>query len=107
MTPSLPSFRMVVSLFLIIGWLGLAQRGSCQSPRPTAPPFNASQLEMEPAPAGGIAIRAGRMFDPQTGTNLANQVILIQGDRITDVGPADRVQIPQGAKVIDLSKATV
>ena len=43
----------------------------------------------------------------RSGTNLTNQVILIQGDRITDVGPADRVQIPQGARVIDLSGATV
>ncbi len=77
------------------------------SPRPAAPPFNAATLDMEPPPAGGIAIRAGRMFDPKSGTNLANQVILIQGDRITDVGPASQVQIPAGAKVIDLSKATV
>src|SRR5206468_3318542 len=28
-------------------------------------------------------------------------------DRIADVGPADRVQIPSGAAVIDLSRATV
>jgi imidazolonepropionase-like amidohydrolase len=33
--------------------------------------------------------------------------VLISGDRITDVGPADRVQVPAGAKVIDLSQATV
>jgi imidazolonepropionase-like amidohydrolase len=36
---------------------------------------------------------------------LANQIVLIRGDRITDVGPA--VQIPAGATVIDLSQATV
>jgi dihydroorotase-like cyclic amidohydrolase len=38
---------------------------------------------------------------------LTNQVILVKDGRIADVGPADRVQIPQGAKVIDLSRATV
>src|SRR5437867_8409830 len=54
-----------------------------------------------------VAVRAGRLFDPQSGVNLANQVVLIRGDRITDVGAANRVQIPAGAKVIDLSKATV
>src|ERR1700758_1866448 len=54
-----------------------------------------------------VAVRAGRMFDPKSGTNLSNQVVLIRGDRITDAGPAARVQIPAGAKVIDLSKATV
>src|SRR5579864_3311341 len=53
------------------------------------------------------AVRAGKMFDPKSGTNLTNQVVLITGDKITDVGPADRVKIPAGAKVIDLSKATV
>ena len=53
------------------------------------------------------AVRAGKMFDPKSGTNLANQVVLITGDKITDVGPADKVTIPAGAKVIDLSKATV
>ncbi len=62
---------------------------------------------MQPPPPQGVAVRAGRMFDPKSGTNLTNQVIVIKGDRITDVGPADRVQIPSGAKVVDLSHATV
>ena len=53
------------------------------------------------------AVRAGKMFDPKSGANLTNQVVLISGDKITDVGPADKVTIPAGAKVIDLSKATV
>jgi imidazolonepropionase-like amidohydrolase len=54
-----------------------------------------------------LAIRAGRLFDPKSGANLNNQLVLIVGDRITDVGPADRLQVPAGAKVIDLSHATV
>lgn len=57
------------------------------------------------SPAQTIAVRAGRMFDPRTGTLLTNQVIVIRGDRITDVGP--NAQIPAGARVIDLSRATV
>jgi imidazolonepropionase-like amidohydrolase len=60
-----------------------------------------------PAAAQITAVRAGRMFDPKSGTNLSNQVVLIRGDRITEVGPATRLQIPAGAKVIDLSNATV
>ncbi len=75
--------------------------------RPEAPPFDASRMTMQPPPPEGVAIRAGRLFDPRTGTNLTNQVIVIQGDRITDVGPGDRVKIPAGARVIDLSAATV
>jgi len=54
-----------------------------------------------------VAVRAGRLFDPASGTNRTNQVVLIRGDRITDVGAADRVQVPSGARVIDLSQATV
>jgi len=58
------------------------------------------------APADqSIAIRAGRMFDSRSGTMLNNQVILIRGDKITDVGPG--LAIPAGARVIDLSNATV
>ena len=41
-----------------------------------------------------MAIRVARLFDAKTGTIAANQVILIKGDRIADVGP--NVQIPAG-----------
>jgi imidazolonepropionase-like amidohydrolase len=54
-----------------------------------------------------VAIRAGHLFNSKSGTMLANQVVLIDGEKITDVGPADRVQIPAGVQVIDLSQATV
>ena len=59
------------------------------------------------AQAQTVAIRAGRLFDPKSGTDLQNQVIVVSGDRITDVGPASTVKIPAGARVIDLSFATV
>src|SRR6266403_413492 len=54
-----------------------------------------------------VAVRAGHLFNSKSGTMLANQVVLINGEKITDVGPADRIQIPPGAQVIDLSQATV
>lgn len=53
------------------------------------------------------AIRAGRLFDSKSGKILENQIILVEGEKISSVGPADQVQIPSGAQVIDLSKATV
>jgi imidazolonepropionase-like amidohydrolase len=53
------------------------------------------------------AIRAGKLFDPKSGQMLANQVVLIQGQRIASVGPAASVSIPAGTKVFDLSHATV
>lgn len=54
-----------------------------------------------------VAVRAGRLFDGKSDRLHTNQVVLINGDRIVEVGPADRVTIPVGAKVIDLSAATV
>ncbi|PYR36893.1 MAG: Xaa-Pro dipeptidase [Acidobacteria bacterium] len=52
-----------------------------------------------------IAIRAGRLFDAKAGTMLHNHVVLIRGERIVDVGAS--VTVPAGARVIDLSNATV
>ncbi len=51
------------------------------------------------------AIKAGRLIDPETGTSAANQVILVEGERIRAVGA--NVAIPPNATVIDLSKLTV
>jgi imidazolonepropionase-like amidohydrolase len=60
-----------------------------------------------PPVPGAIAIRAGRLFDTSTGQMLTKQVVLISGERITGAGPEDRVRIPAGVPVIDLSQATV
>jgi imidazolonepropionase-like amidohydrolase len=54
---------------------------------------------------GIVAIKAGRLVDPATGTAAANQVLLVSGGKIEAVG-AD-VAIPAGAQVIDLSNASV
>ena len=54
-----------------------------------------------------VAVRAGRLFNSKSGQVMTKQVVLIQGERITDVGPEDQIKIPQGARVIDLSQATV
>src|SRR5882757_3217116 len=56
-------------------------------------------------PTQVVAIRAGRFFDAKSGVMLNNQVVLIRGDRIVDVGAA--VQIPPEARVLDFSSATV
>ena len=51
------------------------------------------------------AIRAGRLIDPDKGTSLTDQVILVRGNRIEEVGK--NVVIPADAKIIDLTKMTV
>ena len=64
-------------------------------------------------PAGGqtspgpqlVAIKAGKVVDPETGKTAANQIILVEGKKIKEIG--SNVTIPTDAKIIDLSKATV
>ena len=58
-------------------------------------------------PAVKLAVRAGKLFDSNSGSLLADEVVLVDGERITDVGPAAKVRIPAGVRVIDLSRATV
>jgi len=52
-----------------------------------------------------IAIRAGRVADPQTGKTASNQIILVEKGKITAIGLA--LSIPASAMVIDLSRFTV
>ena len=54
-----------------------------------------------------LAVRAGRLFDSNTGRLLPKQVILLTGERITGVGPESQIKIPAGVEVIDLSRSTV
>ncbi len=64
-----------------------------------------STLAAQPAAPAITAIRAGRLLDPEAGRMLANQIIVIEGTKIRDVGP--NVPIPAGAQIIDLPNATV
>jgi len=52
-------------------------------------------------------VRAGHLLDVRAGKMLSNQIIVIHGDKIASIAPADQVQIPPGANVIDLSQSTV
>ena len=52
-----------------------------------------------------IAIKAGKLVNPETGTTQTNQIILVEKGKITAVGAG--LQIPKDASVIDLSNQTV
>jgi imidazolonepropionase-like amidohydrolase len=65
----------------------------------------AQQRQPQPPSQEKIFIRAGRLVDVRAGRVLANQKILIQGDRIVEVGPD--VSAPADARTIDLSASTV
>lgn len=52
-------------------------------------------------------VRAGRLFDGSGDSYRADVTIVIEGPRIKAVGPSAEVDVPDGAKVIDLSGAVV
>jgi imidazolonepropionase-like amidohydrolase len=59
-----------------------------------------------PAHADGLtAIRCGRLLNPVDGSITQNAVIVVNGERIEQVGA--NAKIPDGARVIDLSAYTV
>jgi len=76
-----------LALVTLMGLLGIAARARAQEP-------------------ALVAIRAGRLVDVESGEVRRDQVVLIRGDRITAVQAAS-AKMPAGAKVIDLSRATV
>src|SRR3981081_4797364 len=54
-----------------------------------------------------VVIHAGQLFDGKSDRLVSNRVIVIQGDRIAEVGPAGSVKIPAGAEEIDLRTGSV
>lgn len=48
-----------------------------------------------------LVIEGGTLIDGNGGAVLENAIIVIEGNRITDVGPAGQVDIPDGAQIID------
>lgn len=52
-----------------------------------------------------IAIKGARMFDGKSKTLAQNGVVIVQDDKIVDVG--SNLTVPDGARVIDLGDATI
>jgi imidazolonepropionase-like amidohydrolase len=107
-------FKSVLTTALAITLSAATARAQVQSP---PAPWRGAGLtpcvgsdggifQCPPAPRV-IAIRAGRLFDSKTGRMLTKQVVIISGDRITDVVPEAQPKIPAGAQIINLSQATV
>jgi len=69
--------------------------------------LSAAQQPQKTAPPKVVYIHAGHLFDATSDNVRDNVVILVVGDRIQSVGPAQTAEIPRGSTVIDLSHATV
>lgn len=57
--------------------------------------------------AAVVVIRAGTLIDGVSAAPRANQVIVVRGNRIESVSDAAKAAIPDGARVVDLSKSVV
>src|SRR5580692_2540141 len=68
-------------------------------------PSPAQRQQQAPQSQEKILIKAGKLVDVRAGRVLTKQNILVEGDRISQVGP--NVPAPAGARTIDLSNATV
>ena len=58
-------------------------------------------------PQGTVALTHAKVIDGTGAPAMTDQTIVIEGDRITAVGPSASVQIPSGARVVDVSGKTV
>src|SRR5687767_9629640 len=65
-----------------------------------------AQTPASPAPAVTV-IRAARMITIASPAVVRNAVIVVSGDRITAAGPASSVNVPAGARVVDLGDVTL
>ncbi|HEX7939540.1 MAG TPA: amidohydrolase family protein [Gemmatimonadaceae bacterium] len=63
--------------------------------------------KLAPPPASSIAIVNGDVFDSDRGVMRPHTNVIVRGDRIVAVGPADSVKAPTGARVIDAAGKTV
>jgi len=52
-------------------------------------------------------IRAGRMIDGTGAPAVEDAVVLVRGDRIEAVGPADEIRVPDDARLLDLGDRTL
>ena len=64
-------------------------------------PFQAAGA---PAPAGVTVLRCGRLIDGKRAAPVENAVVIVEAERIKEVGPG--LAVPAGARVVDLGRAT-
>ncbi|MFT4045673.1 MAG: amidohydrolase family protein [Solimonas sp.] len=90
--------RALFSPALAAATAALVAGGGGAEARPTAV-FE----QAHPAAGSIVALTGGAVIDVTGGTRIERATVLIDGDRITAVGPAASVDIPAGAQRIDMS----
>lgn len=90
------NIAVIIGLAFALVWgIRPAQRLAAQAPGQA----QASQVV--------LAIKAARLIDGTGAAPIDNAVVVVVGDKIERVGAAAQVQIPAGARVIDLGQSTL
>lgn len=88
--------------------LGFALGAALATASAPAVPVAAQNFdEFIAVPRGTVALTNAKVFDGSGAPARTGQTIVIEGDRITAVGRTGSVDVPSGARVIDLSGQTV
>ncbi|MFS8638343.1 MAG: amidohydrolase family protein [Gemmatimonadota bacterium] len=58
-------------------------------------------------PQGAVALVGARVITMRGDEVIENATVVVEGNRITAVGPASQVSVPRGAKVIDVAGKTI
>ena len=69
--------------------------------------LSAGAAEKPAAPTTSYLLKADRVFDARSEQTHARWAVLVQGDRIAAIGPADQVRAPVDARVIELPGTTL
>ncbi len=65
--------------------------------------FLVMTLLFNAAPAQKLALVGGHVINPEGRPSVKNAVVLIDGNRIAQVGPKEKIRIPDGFRVVDVS----
>lgn len=57
--------------------------------------------------SGTVVLRAARLFDPASAAMVRDGIVVVTDDRVVAAGRAGSVQVPAGARTIDLGDATL
>jgi imidazolonepropionase-like amidohydrolase len=87
--------------------LGAGVSATCGAVALALAATTATAQDVPAAPETVEAIHAGHVVDPASGKVLADQIIIVCGEKIVAMGAPGAVQTPAGAVLIDLSHATV
>lgn len=63
--------------------------------------FGASRTQSQQAPSNSLVVRGVTIVDVESGKLVPNSDIVVDGERITQIGPSGSVNVPNDAQVVD------